>query len=291
MKTIRFLVFITVILVCIHPIHAIVFLGPPSSPLSQNQVSIGLEWQAAEMDILFNYLGYTLEYTSAESDFIMGRFAWSPVGGSELFARLGLADVEEFDNEFAFGGGFKIQTSKSNDLSTGLTTQILFFEGEETISLGPISLVEELSVAIVQFAPGFYWDPESVSLYGGPMLQFFTGDLSAPGMTLSIEEDIQIGGFVGVSLDMSENCAVLGEFQITDESWAVGLLLDLRFGKEPPKRRKRTGTVMSPWARPRPKQKTQQPQPIRPEWRGKGHLFQRDENEQWIPVDPNQLSN
>ena len=210
------------------------YIGPPVSQLYPGQASFGLEWATAETDIEINAFGYTESIPDVETDLMMARFAVAVGEQSELFARLGLGEIEEMGDEFAWGAGLKLKTSELGLLSSGLILQVTNLRGDETVILGPYLIGGEIDLYQIQFAPGIVWEIGPVNLYGGPMLQIFTGELDIEGIVIDVENEPQLGGFGGLSVEVADNCLVAGEFQATSDSWMAGLNLQFRFGASRP---------------------------------------------------------
>jgi len=218
------------LLICT-PSMGMTYLGSPVSNLQTGDTSFGFEWATAETDIKFNAFGYLDEIPDIETNIMMGRFALGIANKSEIFARVGLGEIEGMNKDFSWGGGLKVFTSERGDLSSGLIGQITNLRGDETETIGPYLIHGEMDLYQIQFASGINWHIGSADLYGGPLLQMFTGEMDIEGIIIDFDEHPQFGGFGGLSVNISENCLISGEFQATSGGWMAGVNAQIKFGQ------------------------------------------------------------
>jgi len=81
-----------------------------------------------------------------------------------------------------------------------------------------------------QIALGPTWTPsKGLAVYGGPFLHFVDGrhtnTFDDDTNHHPIEQDSCFGGYVGVQLDLAENCSVNGEWMQTGDAQAAGVSL------------------------------------------------------------------
>jgi hypothetical protein len=222
---------IVVCLALAAPGLSMTYMGPPTSDLHPGQSSFGLEWATAETDIEISAFGYTESVPDVGTDLMMARFAVGIGEQSELFARLGLGEIEEMGEEFAWGAGLKLKMSELGPLSSGLIFQATNLRGDETVILGPYLFSGEMNIYQIQFGTGIVWEIGPVNVYGGPMVQVFTGELDIEGIVIDVENKPQVGGFGGLSVEIADNCLITGEFQATSDSWMAGVNVQFRFGR------------------------------------------------------------
>ena len=200
-----------------------------------------------------------------KSNIVMGRAGYGINDNWDAFVRLGLADAKGdierifpdnaapdkykgFDGSFGLAWGFGTRATfwQDEELSWGGLFQMTWLEpGDSSISLSDdpeFSGDAEIGLWEVQIAVGPTWRLEdNIRIYGGPFLHFVNGDLDISGRTVDmgtelrveasgdIEEESQIGGYVGAHLDVDENTSCLIECQLTGDAWAIGLGAARRF--------------------------------------------------------------
>jgi opacity protein-like surface antigen len=178
----------------------------------------------------------------------------------ELFARLGAAngkfDEMELDNvsiedvgfsgdyRFAYGFGTKVTFVQQEELDWGFLFQVNWLKTEDSVTEeGTVDDVDytasvetKISAWEIDIAVGPTWKlAEGISIYGGPFLQFISGDFDISAQATTSEEgtvtfdvsgDIKqksvFGGYVGVNTDLSNNATLFGELQFTGDAWAFG---------------------------------------------------------------------
>ena len=200
-----------------------------------------------------------------ELNIIMARAGYGINDNWDAFVRLGLADAqgdidriypdgaptdeyEGFDGSFGLAWGFGTRATfwQDDEVCWGGLFQVTWLEpGDSSISLSGdpgFSGDAEIDIREVQVAIGPTWRVnDTFRLYGGPFLHFVNGDLDLSGQTVimdsdisveasgKIEEESQLGGYVGAHLDVDENTSCYLEFQLTGDAWGIGLGAARRF--------------------------------------------------------------
>ena len=244
-------------------VFAFDFMGPSTSTLKTfGQSSVAVEYFWGSMDIdadsipEFGLLSDTIEnvgFSKASANLTVGLGS-----GSEIFARLGVAQLEpdEGDNRvnvagyvgcsdesFFAGGGAKWTLAEGQSTSWGLLTQASWvdfdFDGTRySIGGHDVASSTEVRFVEVQIATGPTIDlAENMTVYGGPFLHFLTGDMdlegTIDGLPASIETDLDqesiLGGYIGTQVGLGQNVGLNIEFQKTSGNFGVGGQLVWRF--------------------------------------------------------------
>lgn len=178
----------------------------------------------------------------------------------DIFLRLGLTDaspdesknqdnfagiIGDSDFGLTFGGGFRTTLHQSRDGKTkwGLLGQFSYASldfDEKTYSVNGsnVSLSANVDMFEIQFAAGpTYQVTNKISIYGGPFLHFVKGDVEFRGSVSDIpvqgssdlEQESELGGFIGLTTDLAKNTKFNIEFQVADDARAVGFRFIHRF--------------------------------------------------------------
>ena len=176
----------------------------------------------------------------------------------EAFLRLGGADAEfgdslwednekfDSDADLAIGGGIKATFFEEYNLKLGGLFQANWaeFDGKLIAPHWAAPDLVGIDMTEVQIAVGAtYICTDLLSIYGGPFLHFVQGDLEdiysevdVGGVSLltseymwDINEESIFGGYMGVSLELVEECSFNIEIQHTGKAAAFGTSLIWRF--------------------------------------------------------------
>lgn len=202
-----------------------------------------------------------------KSNIVMGRAGYGIHDNWDAFVRLGVADakgdIEQtfpdadpfqyrgFDGSFGFAWGFGTRVTfwQNDEVCWGGLFQMTWMEPDESsissiISPGNLNYsgTAKIEIREVQVAIGPTWRVEdNFRIYGGPFLHFVNGDLDIsggivdPGVGIDmefsgdIEEESQLGGYVGAHLDVNENTSCFIEYQLTGDAWGIGFGAARRF--------------------------------------------------------------
>ena len=178
----------------------------------------------------------------------------------DLFLRLGIADAEldrnanrdnfagsigDCDYDIVLGGGIRTTLYQSADgkLKWGMLAQLSYAQYDfgdrmSQINGSDVTLSATAKMLEIQIAAGpTYQVTDELSVYCGPFLSFVKGDLDFQGSidgescdgSTDIEQESELGGFIGLSTELAENTNFNIEFQLTDDAQAVGFCFIHRF--------------------------------------------------------------
>ena len=205
------------------PSFGLSFMGPPKASLNQGQFGVGVNYSYGEMDLEFDFpLGIPSETEKAETSMIFADIGYGIVDQAEVFGRVGVVETEidDFDSgfEFAYGFGTRITITEQDAITWGGLFQIGWLEGDDTV------LGEDVEVDVyeIQIAVGPTYEAENVRIYGGPFLHLVDGDLEVMSIDVAdIEQESEIGGYIGGQFDLAENTNASVEFQFTADAWNI----------------------------------------------------------------------
>ena len=231
-------------------LYAFAPIGPAVSSLEHRQVECGFEYADTKVDDLpvdftFKLLGLkgSAEMPlSYDTDGYWAKLGYGLIDQADIFLRLGAADLDSSGMEFAWGLGGRATIVESERLDWGLLAQVNWFSGDDegTIqdeTFGLVSYSGDLSLRAIQIAAGPVYKGDGFSVYGGPFLYWIEGDgdimldygNTTFGATFDVESDLQLGGYVGLSLDVKDNAAFTAEYQFAEHCRAFGCSLIYRF--------------------------------------------------------------
>lgn len=208
-------------------------MGSLVPELSQSQWSLGFDYSYSRFDVELSGLGLTWTESNVKSNMIFANLGYGISNDWEVFLRLGLADAEvgSFDTsaEFAYGFGTKVNLGNYNNLDWGALFQINWFEMDDTYTLGGFTGNSEIEAYEIQIAVGPTYNAGNYKIYCGPFLHFINGDWDVANVSFDIEEKSSVGGFLGISTDLTSNSNISVEYQFTGNAQAVGLRYVHRF--------------------------------------------------------------
>lgn len=230
---------------CSSQVMALDFLGPPASTLLRGQTSVGLAYFSGQMDLDVDFRGGTTTY-KGEFDGVKQQRAFVDVSHGldeniDIFGRIGGSRLEiherqwfagndhifDGDMGFAIGGGVRGTFYEQNGTKFG---GVAIFDWSETEDqrqavLGDTAYTSaEIEYTEVLLACGVVHPlAPNVNVYGGPFFLWFDGELEGKGMEGpvqvkdDIEEDGNVGGYLGGVFEITDNWSLAAEFQ-----WANG---------------------------------------------------------------------
>ena len=261
-------------------------LGPPVAGLNAGQFSVGVEYSNSDVTLdLDGEMGVAGELVvddvvvdsgdesesfksdeDFESDMIFAKLGYGVSDKLEVFARLGMADLEaggfSSSQEFAWGIGAKATFYEEAALKLGALIQMTWGSAEDDFTednfddgdfpepyrdLIEFEMPMEVDWYEIKVAVGpSYEFAEGVSVYGGPFYHMFRGDFDGDAsqeidlgeggianldfsMSADIEEASQFGGYIGAQVDLAENLPVCVEYQFTSDANIFGAGLVYRF--------------------------------------------------------------
>ncbi len=197
-------------------------MGPPTTTMRQGQWEVGGTYTDGELDIEFED---GAEIEDADMRSALARVAVGlATNRLELYGLGGWAELEDegTDNNIVVGIGTRLTATSEEELNWGLMAQILRYEFD--------ARGEELTLYEIQVGLGPCWRPGNFILYGGPMLQFVTGNSDSDlGGDVDIEEDTLFGAYIGAGAELWEHVIVNVEGQVTTDSGAISAGLAWRF--------------------------------------------------------------
>lgn len=238
----------TMILLINSPAFALDPMGPPKANLGTGEYRLGLDFAGTKMDIEESALGLSATLEDVKSKRLTANLGYGLSKEWEIFARLGVTDVEVEDDysgtfdsgaELAYGFGTKVTVIDGEQLSWGALFQMGWSKAKDNVTfnlsdfgLGTASTDIEADWYEMQIAFGpTYKCTENWILYGGPFLHFVDGDIDykAVGISADVEEKSQFGGYLGTQIDLSENTSWFIEYQLTSDAQAIGTGISWRF--------------------------------------------------------------
>ncbi|UCD51260.1 MAG: hypothetical protein JSW27_01250 [Phycisphaerales bacterium] len=213
------------------PAWALTYMGAPSSNAKQGDLFLGFDYTNSELDFEFTGDASRGILDNVDSDLYLGRAGIGLLNGLEVFGRFGVGEIEDFGNEFAWGCGTKATFAKSGDTSWGVLFQLTSISLDETGHNGDYQLAGDFDVYEYQFAIGPTFGDDDTRVYLGPFLHFVEGDadLVTHG-SVDVEQESELGLYLGISWEVADNTHVNLEFQGTDDDKLVGLGLAHKLG-------------------------------------------------------------
>jgi hypothetical protein len=210
------------------PAWSLTYMGSPSSNVKQGELFIGFDYSNSQVDFEFSNSGIRGVLDDVDSDNYLGRAGIGIMDGFEVFGRAGIGEIEELGNESAWGFGTRATIIENDDTSWGVLFQVMSLQAEETGNIGGTTLSGDFEVYEYQLAIGPTFDN---TIYFGPFFHFIDGDadLASYG-SVDVEQEDEVGLFIGLMWDLSDNTDLNIEFQGTDDAKMGGISLVHRFG-------------------------------------------------------------
>ncbi len=221
---------VTIMVLMCSQAFGLTLMGPPMAELEQGQKGVGFNLSYSEMDLKEKALGLSATLEDVESFSYLFNLGYGVSDEWDVFARLGLTDIEyeDFDGsaEFAYGFGTRATFVQQDSMSLGGLFQILWSEADDTI----LGINVDVEYYEIQIAVGPTFDYDGLSIYGGPFLHFVEGEIDYAGvLTSDIEQESEFGGYVGLNAELAENTDLQIEFQITGDAYAICTGIGWRF--------------------------------------------------------------
>jgi len=214
------------------PVWGLTYMGAPSSDVKQGELFFGFDYSNSELD--FEFRGATSKgiLDDVDSDLYMGRAGIGVLDGLELFGRFGVGEVEDLGNEFSWGFGTRATFGKKDDVRWGVLFQVTSLCVDEDGAIGDYQLAGDFDVYEYQLAIGpTFGDDDETQVYLGPFFHFVDGDadLVTHG-PVDVEQESEVGLYIGVSWEVAGNTRLNIEFQGTDDAKFGGIGLVHRLG-------------------------------------------------------------
>lgn len=213
------------------PAWALTYMGAPSSNVKQGELLLGFDYTNSELD--FEFTGSTSKgfLDNVDSDLYLGRAGIGLLSGLEVFGRFGVGEIEDLGNEFAWGCGAKATFARKDDVSWGVLFQLTSLSVDGTGNIGDHQLAGDLDIYEYQFAIGPTFGDDGTSVYLGPFLHFVDGDADlATHGSVDVEQESELGLYLGISWEVADNTHVNLELQGTDDDKLVGIGLVHKLG-------------------------------------------------------------
>jgi hypothetical protein len=227
-------------------------LGTPTAELDQGQWNVGFNYGYLSTDLdktkISGAEGGIPGSTKVEiNDYNINRYygtigygltsAWEAyiqLGWADVKANVKFADGDEegtnFDNDFAWGWGTRYTFYEQGNVRWGATVQMNWIDTswdekgadwKDEVDIDDYDLLVGVGPTV---------DMSGWKLYGGPFYYMLDGDLDLKGYDAGtaykfsgdLEEDSNIGGFIGAQCSVMEKYDVTAEFSFTGDGWAVG---------------------------------------------------------------------
>lgn len=222
----RNLMIIGIVVACAESAWSLSYMGPPTSQVMPHHYKLGVDFSTGKMnaDLPDNATG--LKIKDLDTDLYLARLDYGIYEKVDVYARLGLGEIEDLGNELAWGIGMKSTLSESGDLTWGGLVQMTSISGSKSTT--------KLDIWEMQLAAGPVWKMnEAVGFYGGPFLHWISGDMKRqwPGQTFSsdIEQESLFGIYAGIACWVTNQGELNVEYQITPDADALGVSLVWRF--------------------------------------------------------------
>ncbi|MBN2455232.1 MAG: outer membrane beta-barrel protein [Sedimentisphaerales bacterium] len=204
-------------------------MGPPTAGLKTGQFRVGVDYGYMEGDI-DTKVG---EVDGFESNTILANLGYGITDEIDIYGLIGASDgdVDEFDSSYepAYGFGVKATLARDENVSWGVVYQMLWVNPKDDIS----GVDVEIDAYDIKAAVGPSYNANGLKLYGGPMLYYIDGEIEASIGGLSgdadIDQDVQIGVYAGLAIDLAENMSLMGEYQYTHDVETIGASLYWKF--------------------------------------------------------------
>jgi hypothetical protein len=241
-------------------------IGPPAARLKEGWSATTLEYLYSSMDLETDSftLGPILFSSSTikniKSNKFYANFASSLQDYGEVFLRMGAMDaspdtgdnrgnwagfVGDSDYEFTVGAGAKFNFGQSQDgaHTWSLVAQTSYASMDLDVETNPIldssaTLSAELNIWEVQIALGYTRRfGDRLWVYCGPFLHYVSGDADIDGSidtvatkaSTDLEQDSNVGGYIGAEWSRGGNFSFCVEWQFTGGGHAFGGGLIWRF--------------------------------------------------------------
>ncbi|HCO96462.1 MAG TPA: hypothetical protein DIU00_21400 [Phycisphaerales bacterium] len=231
--------------------HGVTPIGPATSDLDQGQFAIGFDYSNGDFEtdyenLIATYSGLGTivlpdKSISADLEGYFGKVSYGIKDRWLVFARFGQVDIDS-EKDFTYGLGTKITLKESDELDLGLTAQINFLTNDESFSDSDWEYAEgELDFYVAQIALGPVYKSDKFRLYGGPFVDWADGDGDLSGRLIyegtpidvkarfDLKTELELGGYIGMSLEIAENLDIMAEYQITDNWDIFGAGLQFKF--------------------------------------------------------------
>lgn len=222
----------TIILAFSPNLYALMRMGPPVSELDKGYGSIAFEYGNSKE----NFDEEGIEIEDVEINQFYGRLGIGLNSGSEIFARIGAADIENLSTSFGWGIGTKAGLAQKDSIKIGAIFQMTAIYGNLGFAGFGYGYSEDVSIYDWQFGIGPCLDADKFCLYAYPIYHFVTGEDEINdnfgSFTLDIEQADDFGACIGMDLKFDNNTNLNIEGQFIGDSYMVGAGMVFKFGEK-----------------------------------------------------------
>ena len=226
--------------------YGVGFIGTPTAELDQGRWNVGVSYTYISTDLATTRLsgeaeGSRLEINNNNVNRYYANFGYGLTSMWEGYIQLGWADVKaefkdpedpeagggvNFDNDFAWGWGTRYTFYEQDKVRWGATVQMNWLDTTADSGSGDEKTSIDYKDYDLLVGVGPTVDMGTWKLYGGPFYYMVDGDLDVKGTDFrlggDLEEDDNIGGFVGAQCTLMEKYDLTTEFSFTGAGWAIG---------------------------------------------------------------------
>jgi hypothetical protein len=200
-------------------------LGPPTSDLKCGQFGVGIDYAYDSTKVKVDSTTDRLK-----TNMLSANLGYGIMDDWKGYARLGLSSIKEdvFNGNwgFAWGLGTKYTFLKQDKLDWGALFQLDWLRSSDKID-GVNAKIKPYDI-VLAVGPT-YQISDTVSIYGGPLLQWVRGSVSAGDVSAQIREKQMFGGYFGAEAKLCEMTSVFGEIQFTGTGWGIGTGINWKF--------------------------------------------------------------
>lgn len=209
-------------------------IGSPVSTLDDGQSSVAVDYMAQKQDVQIYGSGMFDGLIPELRTDLISVTGSRGVGGLDVFARIGWADVEQNDGDRVIGAGARATLIDWGDLKIGMTGQfnIMRLQTATTVEIGKcwwkrtVNVNADLDITETTLAIGPSYEMGNLTVYGGPAVYRLDGDIETNSRLVedgSIKETTSVIGYVGGKLNLVDGIQITGEYQFASDFQAVGV--------------------------------------------------------------------
>jgi hypothetical protein len=199
--SVSFILALIVMFVSVSPVAIAGTVGNPTATVAKGSFLVGAEIDFWKRDMK-NGGTFDVEGTK-----ILVKGTGGISDNIDVFAKIGMAEVEDSDMGLAIGVGGKVNVYKRGKVKAGIVAQILYWSGEDS---GVDIDITEFDLAF----GGSYDVTKEFDCYGGLMLAMVQGDANGN----DFNEDDPIGIFLGGEFDITPAVKAGVELRLISET-------------------------------------------------------------------------
>jgi hypothetical protein len=249
-KLLLVFVVLTVVAVAGSSALALTPMGPPKAGLKTGQFRAGVDYSYSKGDIKASWIDGSAEILKdVKSNEIFANVGYGISDNWEAFVRLGAANADidkariieddlTYDfgfngqYEFSWGFGTKATLLQQENLSWGTLFQVDWLNTKDSVD------GDDVDIDLYQFQIALgptYKLTDGLSIYGGPFVHLISGSIDwsyadgDPTSKADLRQKSELGGYIGLDADITQNASLYGEFQITADEWAFGTGISWKF--------------------------------------------------------------